>query len=498
MTEDVFDRVKRYAVGRPDRHAFVSGGSAVTYSRLAACIEQTSAALRTSGCAAGDIVACMGYRGVDSAVLFLAIESIGAVYLPVDPRWPPARVAEVIEGSGSALLVDYTVEGSPKIEVRQGVRERRRPPWDNRPRYVIYTSGTTGRPKGAIVAREGMLNHLWAKITDLAITAEDRVAFTAPLVFDISIWQMLAPLMVGATVVVVSDNDVFFPRRLCGVLARREVSIVELVPTAMGMLLDEVVHRATARPLPALRWLISTGEELKPALAERALATVPHVGLLNAYGPTECSDDVTHHVVRAVDTADSRLPIGRPIANVTIYCLEYSPEEGLWHPAETGAIGEIFVGGISVGLGYLGNPDANRAAFFRDTFDPDSPTGRLYRTGDLGIIEDGILRYVGRTDRQVKVSGIRMELDEIEAALSRHSAISGCAVTLSDRVGPSRYLIAHYVPNTSVTAEQLKEYLQLTLPSNLVPQQWHEIEEMPVTFNGKIDYRELERREGSR
>ncbi|GAA0983717.1 amino acid adenylation domain-containing protein [Nocardiopsis tropica] len=497
-TGTVLDRVNAWARKSPDRRAVVGAGGEIGYADLVRRVERMRARLEASGCGAGDVVACLGPRSARTIVLFLALESLGAVYLPVDPGWPRARIDEVLRLSSSALAVEYTAgdEQPPVVErTAGGGGGPLEAPAGEEPRYVIYTSGTTGRPKGAVVARPGMLNHLWAKVADLDITEDSRVVFTAPLVFDISIWQMLAPLMVGATVVVASDNDVLYPPRLHRLLLRHEATVVELVPTAIGTLLDDIARKGSGEVLPALRWLISTGEELKPSLAERALAALPHAGLLNAYGPTECSDDVTHHVVSPQDTAGARLPVGRPIGNAKIYCLVHDSEEGTWSAAGPGQAGELFVGGVPVGLGYLGDRDATLSAFFRDVFDPDSPTGRLYRTGDLGRIDGDGVHYLGRVDRQVKVAGVRMELDEIEAVLSRHGSVKLCAVTLRQEEGRQPVLTAHYVPGTEVEAGELEAFLRSALPASLVPRSWDRLEEMPLTPNGKVDHRALARRE---
>jgi len=479
----VVDAVDLVAANDPDRPAVLSGGTTLGYAALVAAVDTTAERLRAQGCAPGAVVGCSGPRSATTVVLFLAIERIGAVYLPIDPKWPDARVEDVLDRGRCALRVDYTDTGLVVRARGTGTRGLADVAHAD-PRYVIFTSGTTGRPKGAVVAWPGMANHLWAKVADLGLTERDRVAFTAPPVFDISIWQMLAPLLVGGSLRVVTDAEVRFPRKLRAVLADSGVTVVELVPTAIGLLLDEL---GRGPGLPGLRWLISTGEELKPVLAERAITALPEARLLNAYGPTECSDDVTHHEVTADDTRLPRLPVGRPIANCALYCLV--PTDEGWAQAGPGATGEVFVGGVPVGLGYLGDPRATSAAFHRDPFDPASPTGRLYRTGDLGRVVDGVVHYHGRADRQVKLDGVRMELDEIESVLSRHPDVAQCAVTLDE--GGRRRLTAHYVVRAAVPAADLESYLRSRLPEALVPRRWDECAELPLTGNGKVDHRAL-------
>ncbi len=486
-TGRVVDMVARCAAEDPGRAAVVADGAVVDYRELLEQVEHLERELHAAGCVPASVVACRGPRSLTTVVLYLAVERAGGIYLPLDPAWPAARTQDVLDRGDSALLVDYT-GSKPVVEALSPDRCTLSSLLPHEPRYLIFTSGTTGHPKGAVVARAGMVNHLWAKVVDLGLDEHDRVAFTAPLVFDISMWQMLAPLLVGGCVVVVTEAEVRFPRRLRATLADHAVTVAELVPTAIGLLLDEI-DRMPDSGLPALRWLISTGEELKPVLAERSLAVLPHTALLNAYGPTECSDDVTHHVVVPADVRLARLPVGRPIPNSVLYCLVFDPQSGTWSPAAPGEPGEVFVGGVAVGLGYLGDMAATLKAFYRDPFDPGSPTGRLYRTGDLGRIVDGVLHYLGRTDRQIKLDGVRMELDEIEAVLSRHPMVTQCAVTV--REGSRPRLTAHYAVGEAVESAELEAYLRSRLPEALVPTLWDRWDALPLTANGKVDHQTL-------
>jgi amino acid adenylation domain-containing protein len=322
----------------------------------------------------------------------------------------------------------------------------------DRPRYVLFTSGSTGRPKGAVVEHRGMLNHLWAKIVDLGLTGADVVAQTAPLGFDISVWQMLCPLLVGGRVDVVGDEVGHDPVALARAVREQGITVVELVPTMVRHLLDDLADAGEGggTDLDGLRWMIATGEELPAELARRWLEAVPHAGLLNAYGPTECSDDVTHHTVTAPDLDLLRLPIGTPIVNARLYVLRRLQDggtegEGGWAACDVGETGELFVGGVCVGRGYLGDPERTRDAFYQDPFGgggdgDEGAAGRLYRTGDaVRLLPPGaggedrpVLQYLGRVDRQVKISGVRMELGEIEAVLQRHPSVGAAAVVVHE------------------------------------------------------------------
>uniref|UniRef100_A0AAU3GP23 Amino acid adenylation domain-containing protein n=1 Tax=Streptomyces sp. NBC_01401 TaxID=2903854 RepID=A0AAU3GP23_9ACTN len=511
----VLDSVAGTARLTPRRTAVVDRTSTLTYADLLSRVDRFRAVLAAAGCGAGSVVAAVGDRSADTVAVFLALEGLGAVYLPLSPDWPALRVAEVLRRSEAALLLDYSGDpggggphggtavkaaselGIPTVDAPDAdssVPTPPRPvPGDRSPeaRYCIFTSGTTGRPKGAAVEHRGMMNHLWAKVEDLGLTDADRLAFTAPLVFDISVWQMLAPLLTGGTVVVVRDPDLTFPRRLATVLADSATTVVELVPTVVGWIAREA-ERRPGTTLPALRWLISTGEELSPDLAARVLAAAPHIRLLNAYGPTECSDDITHHEITEADTARPRLPVGSPVTGARLYLLARDEDEGPWRAAEPGEAGELFVGGVVVGLGYVNDPDNTAGAFFADALDPGSPTGRLYRTGDLARFEGGVVQYLGRVDRQVKVAGVRMELDEIEVVLRRHPAVDRCAVAVPVVSGRPE-LAAYYTLRGPATAGTLSSYLADALPEAMVPRHLTELDALPLTPNGKTDHRALRR-----
>lgn len=347
----VLDQVIRHAKNDPDRHAVVDGERSLSYRGLLGRVATARQALLSHGVRAGDVVAAVGPRSADTPVVFLALESLGASYLPIDPAWPEIRVRDVLDRSRVAVLLDYSGAGSgaaraaaesERITVvrlpaeseagelpRRSVTDRA-----GEARYTIFTSGTTGRPKGATIEHRGLLNHLWSKVADLSLDSRDAVAFTAPLVFDISIWQMLCPFLVGGRVVVVNDAVTRMPRWLLGTLEDTGVTVAELVPTVIGWLVDETRHQG-GDALGKLRWLLSTGEELYPAAAARILDAFPQVSLVNAYGPAECSDDVTLHVVTSADLARRRLPVGSPVANNSLYVLAQG-EDGTWRAAEPG------------------------------------------------------------------------------------------------------------------------------------------------------------------
>ncbi|MGW1162947.1 AMP-binding protein [Streptomyces sp. NPDC002513] len=521
VADTVVGHVSQWADRTPDALAVTGASGDITYRDLARRVAAVCGWLTASGLRPDTVAAATGPRSADSVIVLLALESLGITYVPLDANWPSDRMTDVIRRSGARHLISYhrgpsakdlaeaaahaaEVTGVPLMElpepgglvdVVQPTELRVRCEDPGEPRYAYFTSGTTGAPKGALTEHQGMINHLWAKIVDLELTQADVVALTAPLTFDIAIWQMTAPLLTGGRIAVFDDRDMAFPRSLVKRLWDRKVTVVELVPTVLEWLATAAEARQDTS-LQRLRCLVSTGEELTPQLAGRLLSALPQVLLVNAYGFTETSDDVTHHVVRPADLAAPRLPVGSAVINTVLYVLIADGEgEDEWRAARPGESGELFVGGLPPGLGYLGDVQATQGAFFPDVLDPHSPTGRLYRSGDSVLIEDGLVRYLGRLDRQVKVAGVRMELGEIEAALRQHEAVADCAVVaVNSEAGGThrRELVGHVVLRENApTVEDLHSFLSARLPSAMVPRRWRTHSTLPVTANGKTDYRTL-------
>lgn len=504
-TTGAFAHMTARAAADPDRVAVVCGEEATTYGQLHWRTRQWQAGLRTARCGPGDRIGVAGPRTMDTVAAFLAIESIGAAYLPVDPTWPSARVAGMLRHAAPRCLIIQGGVVPPHAACLQAAAETgvpvvtapgsAAPPLSPRtatndePRYIIHTSGSTGRPKGAIVTQLGLMNHLWSIVARLRLTASDTVAFSAPPGYVISVWQMVAVLLVGGRVAIVDEVDRRFGRRLAARASRAGITVLELVPTELGWLVDYLrSHARTA--LPDLRCVVSTGEKLDPALAAAVREVLPHVELLNAYGSTECSDDVSLCLIGPAGLARQRLAVGTPIANAVLYLLVY--ERGRWRSARPGEPGELWVGGSPVGLGYLNDPELTRAAFFVDEFDPSSASGRIYRTGDLAVFEDGLAYCLGRADRQVKIAGVRIELDEVEAAVARITGLRQCAVVVEEHEGEAR-LAAHYAGRPGTDNTDLYARLREALPPAMLPRRWIRHDALPVNASGKVDRRALGR-----
>jgi amino acid adenylation domain-containing protein len=495
----------------PDRVAVLSEGRRLTYSELNRRANRLARALVRRGVGTDVVVALLAERGIDFLTAMLAIFKAGGAYLPVDPLSPPGRLAQVLERSAASLALAAS-EFMPKLEAALEESESPGGTFEvlgleelldeseseenlgalaapGNLAYVIFTSGSTGVPKGAMIEHRGMLNHLFAKISELRLTAEDSIAQTASQSFDISVWQFLAALLVGGRVHVLRDEVAHDPVRLLESAELHSITILEVVPSLMRVMLDEIGHHASARPsLAALRWFIPTGEALPPELCMRWFEFYPHVPLLNAYGPTECSDDVTHYPMKTSPDNALNIPIGMPVSNMRLYVLDEQ-----WRPVPVGVEGELCVGGVGVGRGYLRDVVSTAKAFIPDNFSV-APGVRLYRTGDKARRRhDGQIEFLGRLDYQVKVRGFRIELGEIETVLAQHQSVGQVIVVASEDTTGGQRLVAYVVPAPGQQAEdgQLRAYLQARLPDYMIPAHFVKLDALPLTPNGKIDRKAL-------
>jgi amino acid adenylation domain-containing protein len=481
-----------------------------TYRALDEQADRMAWLLRDCGVSSETLVVLLADRRPVFLCAILAVFKAGGAYLPLNPHWPEKQYARVLESS-LARIVLTSDQFQPKLRAAlETLEEKERPRIylleeltraeqvsresalpDGEPSnlaYVIYTSGSTGSPKGAMVEQRGMLNHLCAKVEELSLTGQDAVAQNASQSFDISVWQFLAALLMGGRVQIICDPDINDPEMLLEQARRHNVSVLEVVPSLLqGLFLLLEAIGAEIPTLPYLRWLISTGEALLPGLARQWLNAYPNIPILNGYGPTECSDDVTHHVISTPPGEMAMLvPIGHPLANLALYVLDSDLQ-----PIPPGVPGELYVGGIGVGRGYLRDPSATAAAFVPHPF-PSEPGSRLYKTGDrVRLNQDGDFEFFGRIDHQVKVRGFRIELGEIEGNLRRHSAVRDAVVIVREDQPGEKRLVGYIIAARVLTSQQLRAWIREQVPEYMVPAAFVFLERFPLTSNGKIDVRGL-------
>src|SRR5579863_223386 len=351
--------------------------------------------------------------------------------------------------------------------------------------YVLFTSGSTGFPKGAMLRHDGVINHIFAEFGLLGLGEGFRFLQSASVVSDISIWQLISPVLRGGATVIIDKADQLNFEMLVSILNRERVDLVEFTPLFVESFLDWLEVNGQTRALLHLKTIIVTGEEVPKKLVERWMAHFPSVSVVNAYGPCEASDDVTQQYLTPRIVAESdRLPIGSPIPNMNVVILDKHRQL-----APFGAAGEIYIIGVGVGEGYLNDSDATTERFLPNPFtELDGPT--MYRTGDLGSWrEDGGLEYHGRMDGQVKVLGYRIEVPEIEAALKKIPKVKDAVIDVRKNNQAKVILVAFIVPDDMTTADSnaIKHALRQLLPPYMIPAYFVLLERLPMNLGGKID-----------
>ena len=526
---DIFEDQAR---ARPDAIATVHGSRQLTYGELNARANHVARALLARGLTREGVVGVVTERNLDWMTAVLAIFKAGGAYLPIEPHFPAERIARTLSRAGCRLVL--TERGSTAtldqaLDSLSGLRQAGAPPatagtgtsaslqfslmpasgpakvgvqklfidaayeeghpagdlgLDVAPdqlAYIYFTSGSTGEPKGAMCEHAGLLNHLLAKIDDLKIGEGTVVAQTAPQCFDISLWQLISALLVGGRTLIIEQEMILDAKRFIDKIVAARVNVVQVVPSYLEVVLSYLAQEP--RELPDLRCVLVTGEALKKELAQRWFAAQPGIKLINAYGLTETSDDTNHEVMdRAPDR--ERVPLGRPIGNVHVYVVD----EHL-SLVPLGAPGEIVFSGVCVGRGYINDPERTRRAFLAD---PHREGNRLYRSGDYGRwLPDGKLEFLGRRDTQVKISGFRIEIGEVENTLLRLAGVRDGAVVVAERADRSKQLVAFYSGEQPLDVNVVRDRLRESLPEYMIPSAFLWRGALPLTANGKIDRKAL-------
>ncbi len=454
-------------------------------------------------------VALLLERNIDFVTAILAIFKAGGAALPLDPKSPPERMYEILMQSlcRHVLLMDkysasldealrgFVDEQPPQAihiapiyqlgEARENIPSHSKP---GNLAYIIYTSGSTGTPKGAMVEQAGMINHIFAKIGDLGIGPEDRLAQNSPPTFDIVIWQCLAALLVGGQVHIFGDEIAHDPLQLLQQTDQQHITVLQVVPSVLRAMIQQAERLGEERPrLNTLRWIVPTGDALSPELCRQWFKLYPTIPMLNNCGSTECSDDNCHFAIYEpppTDYASSMMPIGRPIPNVRAYILDQQ-----FKPVPMGETGDLYIGGVAVGRGYLNDPTRTSEFFLPDPFSQE-PGKRLYKTRDRArYLPDSTIQFLGRSDSLIKIRGQRVEPGEIEAVMERHPDVREVIVLARESAQGDKYLAAYVVPkhNMALTRDDLRSYLKDRLPSYMIPTAFVLLDAMPLNFHGKVD-----------
>ena len=477
----------------PDAVAVEFEGATLSYRELDYRANQLAHHLTTLGVGSDVRVGVFCERSLELVIALYGVLKSGGAYVPLDPDYPMERLAFMVEDADVPVLLTQShlvdrlpQHGSevlcldadwPKVSKSETTRlGRTSGPKDLA--YVIFTSGSTGRPKGAMNEHTAVVNRLVWMQSAYHLDETDVVFQKTPFSFDVSVWEFFWPLQTGARLFVARPEGHRDPAYLVDVIKSAGITTLHFVPSMLAAFLEA----AGVETCISLKRVVTSGEALAPTHVDRFFERLPHVPLYNLYGPTEAAIDVTHWTAKRGSRA---VPIGRPIANTQIYIVD---SQGQHSPV--GFEGELWIGGVGVGRGYLNRPDLTAEKFIPNPF----AEGRVYRTGDLARWQtDGEIEYLGRIDHQVKVRGFRIELGEIEAVLSSCAGVHETVVIArEDTVGDKR-LVAYVVTRDeeNFTETGLRKHLRKNLPDYMIPQHFVTLDKLPLSPNGKIDRKSL-------
>ncbi len=486
----------------PDAVALRFRDRALTYAELNAWADALAATLAGFGAGPGTLTAVCMERSLEMVVALYAILKAGSAYVPIDPEYPAERISFMANDAAAPILLTHAALGErfAGTSARVLVIDADAGPVDSRPAgssatkatlddlaYVIYTSGSTGQPKGAMNTHRAISNRIQWMQEAFQLRPADRILQKTPFSFDVSVWEFFWPLLYGAELVIAEPGGHRDSSYLAQEIMERGITTIHFVPSMLQLFLED----PRAGDCASLKRVICSGEALPKAVQDRFFDRLD-AELHNLYGPTEAAVDVTWW---ACDPRSDLafVPIGKPIANTQMHVLD--PE---LRPVPIGTAGELYIGGVQVGRGYLNRPELTAERFIADPFATE-PGARLYKTGDLArYLPDGNIEFLGRSDFQVKIRGFRVELGEIEAALEAIDGVRQAIVVARERSGGDLELVA-YVSTAGIstagqhgpTTDDLKARLLTRLPAYMVPTTFVSIERFPLSPNGKVDRKAL-------
>ncbi len=474
----------------PDSVAVVFEDQSFTYRELNERANQLASHLSGLGVKPGVLVGICVERSLDMMVGLLGILKAGGAYVPLDPAYPKERLAFMLADSQATVLVTQQalleIFADHQAQVvcldadwpaQSPITNYQLPITSNHLAYLIYTSGSTGKPKGVQIRHQAVVNFLHSMRRQPGLTQDDILLAVTTLSFDIAGLELFLPLITGARVVIASREAASDGVQLLETLTSSGATVMQATPVTWRLLLE--AGWQDGNRLKAL----CGGEILPRDLAQKLLGQ--GVELWNMYGPTETTIWSTLHQIKE---ATGPIPVGRPIANTTLYLLDQNRQL-----TPVGVPGELYVGGDGLAQGYLNRPELTAERFVPHPFS-DKPGERLYRTGDLArYLPDGNVEILGRIDHQVKVRGFRIELGEIEAALAGHPAVKENVVVVREDAPGDKRLVAYLVPapEQTPTARELRRYLREQLPDYMVPSAFVTLTALPLTPNGKVDRKAL-------
>uniref|UniRef100_UPI001EEB61A1 amino acid adenylation domain-containing protein n=1 Tax=Paenibacillus sp. EKM206P TaxID=1683674 RepID=UPI001EEB61A1 len=505
---------EQQAAKTPDQVAVLCGAESLTYAELNERANRLARTLRAEGVEPDQPVGILVRRSLEMIVGIYAILKAGGAYVPIDPEYPADRIRFMLEDSGAKLVLtqshlaeqaSLSFNGQVLVLDRENIYHKDGSNLEplagpHHVAYVIYTSGSTGKPKGVMVEHHSVLNRILWMHDRYGLSAEDTILQKTAFTFDVSVWELFWWSMVGSKVSLLSVGGEKNPEEIVDTIARDGVTTMHFVPAMLHAFLEYVEQQpreVMQAKLGTLHHVFASGEALPPqhvARFQRLVSSLAGAKLINLYGPTEATVDVSYFDCEP-DGEYAVIPIGKPIQNIRLYIVK----EGTEQLQPIGVAGELCIGGVGVARGYLNRPELTAEKFVKDPFaGGEAGYERMYRTGDLARwMPDGNIEYLGRIDHQVKIRGYRIELGEVESQLLQVESVREAVVMArADETG-QKQMVAYYVAGQELGASELRSELGRELPSYMVPSYFVQLEQMPLSPNGKIDRKALPAPEGS-
>ncbi len=466
------------------------GHKELTYKELNIRANSLAALLRERGVKSDSVVGISMERSVELIIGILGILKAGGAYLPINPKYPAARINYILQDSGTQiLLINGSLNGSIDFDgeildmgtIQLNTYEQNNPVNLNKPddlAYVIYTSGSTGEPKGVMIEHRSLVNFLYSmyEMYDCDFNAGDRCLSLTNISFDASVCEIFMPLVFGACLVLNSDSDYLDVVKLSEIIVQKSVNFTYIPPSMLKELSGLLKKYPGGVKLDKM---FVGAEPIKVRVMDEYLSINPCMKILNGYGPTETTIVASFYPFRLEDDKESYISVGKPVSNTKIYILD---KELLPVPVNTA--GEIYIAGDCLARGYLNNSGFTGKKFVQNPYSE----GRMYKSGDYARwLPDGNIQFIGRADNQVKIRGLRIELGEIENLLSKMSRITGTVVMAKQDEDGNKYLCAYFTATGKLSKNEITAHLLKFMPEYMVPGFFIQLAEMPLTYNGKID-----------
>lgn len=477
----------------PENIALVFEDQKLTYRELNRRANQLAVMLIEKGVCCGDNVALLSNRNFEMIIGMLAIQKAGAAYVPIDPDYPAARRAYIMDNSKVTAVVadrDYGIDSDGVVQIDYGEMEKysvENPGIAKDSRelaYIIYTSGSTGVPKGVMIEHHSAVNLISWVNKEFTVTEKDALLFITSMCFDLSVYDVFGTLAAGGKIVMAKKEQIQDPAQLKQLLKEEKITFWDSVPSTMNYIVNSIEENQEDYCQTDLRIVFMSGDWIPVRLPDNVRKYFPHARVISLGGATEGTVWSIYYPIEKVTEYQTSIPYGKPMDNNYFYILDDNRKV-----VPYGVAGELYIGGVGVARGYANDVEKTAAAFVENRFIPGE---KMYKTGDLGrMLPDGNIEFLGRKDHQVKIRGYRVELGEIENQLLKYEDIrEAVAVDRTDARG-SKYLCVYFVSDRDITLSELREHLSGELPDYMMPAYFVRMERLPLTSNGKMDRKAL-------